>query len=430
VEAEGAGRLEPQGVTEVLLTTRAFSGRLVLQEVLEPGARVSAGDVLFRFDEEEITQAIEEARFEISAARTALDALAERHRIADEVSADVLERKELELATAEKNLRAWIEVTKPLDNDREKLETEQSRRWVQSARDELAQLEKLYAEDELVDETEKIVLDRARFDVTYRETSFALRQRGRAFAEEYEKPERERNLGLAVRNRRAELDRARREATIDRRARAIEMERARRKYARQERDLARLTEDRAAMTVRAPVDGTLLHGPAEGAIDRVFAPRAVVAAQSAVASIIDPESLVAAVMIPVREALRLSPGQTAVISPEAAGAAPVPAVVRKVAPLPRGANFALVIVPDEPLAPRLIGIPVKARVLLEEWRDVLLVPNSAVRRENGRTFAIVLRAPDREEAVDLVLGATDGRRTVVKAGLTEGDEVLPPAEQK
>jgi hypothetical protein len=155
-----------------------------------------------------------------------------------------------------------------------------------------------------------------------------------------------------------------------------------------------------------------------------------VVAQSAVASIVDPATLAAAVGIPVREALRLSPGQTAVLTPEAAGSAPVPAVVRKVAALPRGANFALVVVPDEPFAPRLIGIPVKARVLLEEWRDVLLLPNSAIRRENGRVFAIVLRAPDREEAVDLALGATDGRRTVVKSGLSEGDEVLPPAEQK
>jgi hypothetical protein len=178
------------------------------------------------------------------------------------------------------------------------------------------------------------------------------------------------------------------------------------------------------------VAGLLLHGPAEGGLDRVFAPRSVVNVQSPVACVVDPLNLAASVSVPVREALRIAAGRRVILAPEAAGTDEVAGLVRRVAQLPRGGNFAVVVVPAEAFSPRLIGVPVKARILLEELHDVLLVPNAAVRREDGRLFAMVRRAPDREEAVDLVLGATDGKRTVVKSGLVEGDEVVPPAETK
>lgn len=425
IEVEAAGRIQPATATEILIEPQAFAGRWVLLEAVEPGSLVAAGDIVLRFDDTDIAEAIEDARFELAAAKAALDALVERQRLAEEGSRDALDKRQIDFDAAEKAWRGYMEIAKPLDNEREELEMASARQWVQNARDELAQLDKLYDEDNLTDETEKIVLARARFDLAQRESNFKIRERQRAYADEYEEREREKSMALGVRTRKAELDRARREASLDAAARAIDLERGRRKFARQERDFARLCQDREAMTVRAPVAGILLHGGLEGGLERVHAPRSVMNLATAVACVADPAGLVAAVAAPQREALRLAPGQTAVISPDAAGAPEVNGVVRRVATLPRGGTFALEVTPAEPLLRALFGVAVKVRVLVEEHRSVTLVPKDCVRAAGDRTFCVVRRAPDKDEEVDVKTGATDGKKVVILSGLAEGDELVP-----
>jgi multidrug efflux pump subunit AcrA (membrane-fusion protein) len=65
-----------------------------------------------------------------------------------------------------------------------------------------------------------------------------------------------------------------------------------------------------------------------------------------------------------------------------------------------------------------------ARVEVRRHRGVLLVPNTAlVRAEDGARVRI-LRPGERPELVPVDEGYSDGFRTVVLGGLSEGDTVL------
>ena len=72
------------------------------------------------------------------------------------------------------------------------------------------------------------------------------------------------------------------------------------------------------------------------------------------------------------------------------------------------------------------GQTAQASVVTDELRDVLAVPNSAIRRQGGRTQVTVLRF-DGPRVVDVTLGKVGDTETQVLSGLSEGDEVVLPA---
>ena len=76
--------------------------------------------------------------------------------------------------------------------------------------------------------------------------------------------------------------------------------------------------------------------------------------------------------------------------------------------------------------PRLrSGQTAQASVVTEELRDVLAVPNSAIRRQGGRTQVTVQRF-DGQRVVDITTGTVGDTYTQVLSGLSQGDEVVLP----
>ena len=76
--------------------------------------------------------------------------------------------------------------------------------------------------------------------------------------------------------------------------------------------------------------------------------------------------------------------------------------------------------------PRLrSGQTAQAAVVTDELREVLAVPNSAIRRQGGRTQVTVQRF-DGPRVVDVTTGAVGDSLTQVLSGLSEGDEVVLP----
>jgi len=76
--------------------------------------------------------------------------------------------------------------------------------------------------------------------------------------------------------------------------------------------------------------------------------------------------------------------------------------------------------------PRLrSGQTTQASVVTDELRGVLAVPNSAIRRQGGRT-QVTLQRFDGPRVVDITTGVVGDTETQVLSGLSEGDEVVLP----
>jgi HlyD family secretion protein len=71
------------------------------------------------------------------------------------------------------------------------------------------------------------------------------------------------------------------------------------------------------------------------------------------------------------------------------------------------------------------GQTAQASVVTSELRDVLAVPNTAIRRQGGRTQVTVQRF-DGHQVVDITPGVVGDTYTQVLSGLSEGDEVVLP----
>lgn len=81
-----------------------------------------------------------------------------------------------------------------------------------------------------------------------------------------------------------------------------------------------------------------------------------------------------------------------------------------------------------PADPRLrVGMSADARIAVDEYRDVLLVPNAAIVRQNGDPPRVRRAGAGSDFTLtDVREGYSDGFRTVLEAGVAAGDVVLVP----
>lgn len=69
------------------------------------------------------------------------------------------------------------------------------------------------------------------------------------------------------------------------------------------------------------------------------------------------------------------------------------------------------------------------RIIVEEKKDVLVVPNNAIRFEEGKTV-VYLKGKNKTEAKQVTLGTRDDKFTEVIKGLSEGEIIVIPAVVK
>jgi RND family efflux transporter MFP subunit len=65
------------------------------------------------------------------------------------------------------------------------------------------------------------------------------------------------------------------------------------------------------------------------------------------------------------------------------------------------------------------------RIIIEEKKDVLIVPNNAVRFENGKSV-VYMKAAKKDEPREVTVGIRDDRFTEILSGIQEGDTIVIP----
>jgi len=170
-----------------------------------------------------------------------------------------------------------------------------------------------------------------------------------------------------------------------------------------------------------------LASPIAGVVARInVQPGQTVEPNTVVAEVIDPTRLVATVTVPVAEAARLKPGQTAELVVEHSKDVAALGRVVYVSPLVDDKTAtALVRVSVPPDAGLRAGQFVHARVITEERAGKLAVPREAVYtdRDGKSTLSIVEGGVARQKVVKV--GLRDGDLVEVEGeGLTEGTTVV------
>lgn len=426
------GVVQGEKVTEVAVKLKAWSGPLVVKEVAEHGKAVKAGDVILRFDTEKIDLALRDAKQDRELAELAI-------KIA-ELELPIIERQlPLDLATAERDakqtkddLKKFLEQDRPLAAQNAEFQLKSATFNLEFATDELKQLQKMYRDKDLTEETEELILKRYKFGVE--SAQFRLRQ-VKAQTEQTLKtdlPRREQNAKDAVEKAELALAKARDVQPLAVRQKKLAFAKLKYEDAKARDKLADLEGDRAALVVKAPADGLVYHGRyVRGQWTAPIGPGLIPGGSAPSGDVI--VSVVGAGKLSVRaeaeekELPGLKADLTGRVTPTAFPDQRVAAKVARVGAVPQGGKFEVVadLTGDVP-AGLVPGMTCTVRFVTAKKESALTAPAAAVGEDDadGSRFVYRPKKGGKPEKVAVKVGQTIGDRVEILDGLSEGDEIL------
>jgi multidrug resistance efflux pump len=433
VVLELEGGFEPAAATLVTARPESWSQPLEILEVVPHGAAVEAGAVLCRFDVEKIDRALEDLRVELAVTAQGLEIARQELAAAEALRPLDLADAERESRIAAEDQARFLALGRSLAEDTARFAARAARQRLTYAREELTQLERMYKDKDLTEETEEMILQRTRFDVEQAE--FGLRRTT---------TESEETLELDVPRQAEALDQGAAKAAL-RLAKArtmlpLELERRRLAIAKLEHDRGRslrtveeLGRDRERATLRAAAAGIVYHGrmtdggwssagPAAKAVVGQAAPLGELAF-----TVVGPGPLRFRAKVPEPDLHQIRPGLAGRVVatgfPDAAAEATLAAAA---APVPRGGGFDAVFTVAGGPAPAvwLPGMTGRGRFVIRGRADAVTVPAAAVFRE-GLAERVVYVARDEGDPERRVVkvGLTSGGRTEILEGVAAGDRV-------
>ena len=165
IEVVLSGVFEAQRMTEVSIRPKAWAMPLVVERAIELGTPVKKGDILVEFDREKIDKSIEDTEVENTIGDLALKQAEEELPLLEKALPVDLAAATRAKTQADEDLKKFFEIDKPDAERNAHFMVKQSVEFLEYAKEELRQLEKMYRSKDLTEETEEIILRRQRFQV-------------------------------------------------------------------------------------------------------------------------------------------------------------------------------------------------------------------------------------------------------------------------
>jgi multidrug resistance efflux pump len=433
------GVFDAVGAEEVAWRPATKRGNDEEHPILEvaPFGPVQAGQTLLRLDTSDVDEEIATAEADLAVARASLAQKVEEVARKKEENDAAVERAVADARRADEALSTFEKEQAPLRREQAALELERVKDSITDQKEELAQLEKMYKADDLVEETEEIVMKRAKRALERSTTSLGHEERSQALLLRFELPREEEALRLDRRKTAAEADLARATASATVAAAEADLAKERLDLGTKEKALGKLRKDREGMTLKAPAAGVALPGPL--ARGHWTSPRDTAQAlrvggragpNSVYFTIVKPGAVEVLSSIEEGSVLDVKAGTSAVVVPTALPAVELPARVAEVRASSVDGKFDVRLTlstPDERLLP---GFGCEVRVDLGERADAITVPKSAVGEKDGKHVVHVATAGGKSEAKVVVVGPTSDGRTQILKGLSGGEKVLETAPKE
>ncbi|MEM7453867.1 MAG: hypothetical protein AAF456_05870 [Planctomycetota bacterium] len=233
---------------------------LEVSSIVEQGMNVSDGDVLVEFEVEDLDEAIRDARFELIAAELDMQETVLKRQQQEKIWEMDKVAAERDWAQAQEDNDYYWQVEVPQRDKDLEFDMETAGYSLEYAKDELDQLLQMYTEDELTEESEEIVLKRARRDVARSEWFFELRKEDLRRRQEVINPRQDVVKKEDFERAQMAHDRAMVELEGSMQRMDIEFQRAEIALKEAQEKLADLEADREGMSLTAPAAGMLFYG--------------------------------------------------------------------------------------------------------------------------------------------------------------------------
>lgn len=437
VAVDTGGTFVPREAVEVAYEPEVYGGALEVVDAAATG-RVVVGQELVRFDDEDVSREIGDRERDLYIARARLEK--QEAELNDKKTDVEMQRAQLQtrLERTEQEMRLFLDVNKPTRIAQSEFNLQGTENRIQEQAEELEQLERMYEADDLTEETEEIVIRRARRALARARQSFAWQKQHHQLFVEVTLPHEEQDLQVKLERARQDVAAFEAASRPDLRRMELELEKARVGFERQEKALRDLRDDRDALRVRAPKDGYAVPGAFVGTkwqdldgMRRALEPGGRLKAGQTLFTIVQPGNVAVQATIDEDDLLRVKTGQAVAVRPGVSDDVVLDGEVAAVEPVASGGKHDVRIDLKGTKPYLMPGQSCKVRIVLQRAEDVLVVPADAVKHDDGHDVVLVWEdGKVREAAVEL--GVRSGKWVEVLDGLEEGTRVVakPPEPGK
>jgi HlyD family secretion protein len=253
------GVFEAQTAHEILVKPEEWNA-LTVETSVAHGARVRKGDVLVSLDPEKLDQAIADLRADLKLSEISLQLSEDQLKTLDKTTPLDLEQNARAARVAEEDRKYFMDVGRPFTLKMIEFSLKMANQSLEYEQEELRQLEKMYKADDITEETEQIVLKRARDTVERAKFMVEYVKLNCDHALKFTLPRTEESVKEAAQRRSLDQEKSKLELPLILQRQRLELEKLRVQRERTNDRLKKLLADRELMTIRSPADGIVYYG--------------------------------------------------------------------------------------------------------------------------------------------------------------------------
>lgn len=442
ITVELDGVFEAEAAEEISVRPDEWTAMAVRKAVAH-GARVRKGDVLLELETEKLDRAIAELQTDVNLGALALQQSGDQLKALEKTTPLDLDAWRRAALLAEEDQRYYFDVGRPFTVKATEFTLKSARLSLEYEQEELRQLEKMYKADDITEETEAIVLQRARDTVERAKFALETAQISRDCTMKYDIPRRDVTMKESTQRTLLESEKNRIELPLALRRQGLELEKLRWEQSQNEAKLKRLLADREGMTVRSPIDGIVYHGklsrgkPADSAtMADALRPGGAIQPNQVVMTVVAPRPMFIRATAPEANLRDLRPGLKGIATPEGYSDLRLPATLDATSDIPISpgmfdARFGVDLKEKTKLLVPGMTCKVKMTVYLKP--DALTVPLGAIvddEIDDQKHSVEVLEKDGATKSRPVVLGRKTDKRVEIVEGLAEGEQIVTEPAKK
>ncbi len=422
-----SGIIESKQQTPVAMDLDRWS-ELSVVSALPHGTEVKKGDLLFQLDTRALEKKIRELEVGMPLKELDLETAKQELEKMEQTTPLKLEQTRLAMQHAEEDLEYFFDVTKPMRERSAKEDLKSTQNYLSYAEEELRQLKKMYAEDDMTEETEEIILQRQQNSVdSYKWMLEQTKARTDRTLKTYIPRE---EVSLKRNHELKEIDFAKSEkATKDSLVRKkLDVEAKIRDFDESELALKEYQYDLKQMAPRAAHDGVVYYGMNQrgkwttaSTVERKMIPGGKISMNEVVVTLVDPSDLHLRVAVPENRLKGLRKGLDGTLKLEWNPDVELDGKVESVSWVPYADNTydAVVAIGNESGARVVPGMKANIEVVIYDNEKTLTVPKNAIEKK-GKVSMVTMKDGEKRR---IRTGHSNGSMIQVVEGLEAGDEI-------
>lgn len=439
VDLDGVFEARSAGEIVVRLDEYLPAPALLVLSAAKHGARVKKGDVLLTLDTEKLDKMIDDLRTDVTLSELGLkqaeDGLATLEKT---TPLDLAANERAEKINAE-DRKYYFEVQRPFNLKMAEFNLKRARNSLEYTEEELRQLEKMYAADDVTEETEAIVLKRARDQLESAKMMMESAQVTRDREINVDIPRTDDRTKESGQRRELEIARAKIVVPETLKRQQIEVEKQRVQHARSAKRLKGLIADRERLTVRSPIEGLVYYGKCtrgkfgdSQGLAESLRPQGAVQINQVLMTVVQPQVMAIRVSVPEDQLHRLRPGLSGVATPSGFPELKLPASLSQWSAIPIAPgsfDATLQVNLDKGVKSIVPGMACKVKLAAYAKKDALLLPVNAVLTDelDDRRYVYLLGKDGKSARHDVTVGEKTDKVVEIVQGLAESDQVLQEA---